>query len=127
MVFGTPDKAARGEMIYQYNRKLKIVGFHRTLMAASDALGIPERTISAATLKGSLCRGEWYFSRGMNFSPPVRTKGEKKGMKFAVLVTEDVWSRMLSVIGQRNKQDIFRHLLSEWLENEERKHDAKSN
>ena len=106
--------------IYQYNKSLKIVGVHKTLMEASKALGIPERTISAATLKGSFCRFQWYFSREMGFVPLGRTKGEKMGKKFTVMVSDEVWDRMLVVIGQRKKQDIFRHLLSEWLDNEER-------
>ena len=118
MVSGAAHKTTT--MIYQYNSDLQIVAEHRTLMEASKALGIPERTISAATLRGSFCRFQWYFSREMGFVPPGRTKGEKMGKKFTVMVSDEVWDRMLVVIGQRKKQDIFRHLLSEWLDNEER-------
>lgn len=111
--------------IYQYNSDLQIVGEYRTLMEASLALGIPERTICSAVLRGSFCRLQWYFSRHKEFVPWETLKGEKMGRKFTVMVSYEVWDRMLVAIGQRKKQDIFRHLLYEWLENEERKHDRK--
>ena len=114
-------------MIYQYNSDLQIVAEHRTLMEASKALGIPEKTISSATLKGSFCRFQWYFSRHTEFVPTERLKGEKAGNKFTVIVSDRIWDRLLIAIGQRKKQDIFRNLLLEWLENEERKHDRKDN
>lgn len=114
--------------IFQYSRELEVVAHYPTLKEAERITGIPERTISAATLRGSLCREMWYFSRrNEGFVPPGRTKGEKRGKKFTVMVSDEVWDRMLSAIGQRNKQDIFRHLLSEWLENEERKHNGQGN
>ena len=114
-------------MIYQYNSDLQIVAEHRTLMEASKALGIPEKTISSATLKGSFCRFQWYFSRHTEFVPWESLKGEKMGKKFTVIVSDRIWDRLLIAIGQRKKQDIFRNLLLEWLENEERKHDRKDN
>lgn len=114
-------------ILYQYDKKLKIVGVHKTLIEASKALGIPERTISSAMLRGSLCRGWWYFSCEMGFVPPERTKGEKRGRKFTVMVSDEIWDRMLIALGQRNKQDIFRNLLLEWLKNEERQHDRTHN
>lgn len=117
--------ASRG--IYQYNRGLKIVAVHKTLEAASIALNIPVRTISAAVIRGSLCRRCWYFSREMGFVPKEPLKGEVAGRRFAVTVTDGIWDRMLVAIGQRKKQDIFRNLLLEWLENEERKHDRQDN
>jgi hypothetical protein len=112
---------------YQYNTDLKVIGIHRTLEEASKAIGVPRRTIGAAVRKGSLCRFQWYFSRELNFVPWERLKGEKRGKKFTVMVSENVWDRLLVAIGQRKKQDIFRNLLLEWLENEERKHDRESN
>ena len=113
--------------IYQYNRELKVVAVHRTLVEASKALGIPTRTISAAITRKSLCRSVWYFSREFGFVPNNPLKGEVAGRRFAVTVTEKMWDRMLVAIGHRNKQVIFRNLLFEWLENEERKHDRKDN
>ena len=112
---------------YQYNTDLKVVGIHRTLEEASKAIGVPTRTIGAAVRKGSLCRFQWYFSRQLNFIPPERIKSDKAGNRFTVTVTDEVWDRLLVAVGQRKKQDIFRNLLLEWLENEERKHDRESN
>ena len=129
LVFDKAHKGAGREnmSIFQYNASLKVVGVHRTLEEASKALGIPVRTISAAVNKGSFCRFQWYFSRELNFVPWERIKGPKMGKKFTVMVSENVWDRLLIAVGQRKKQDIFRNLLLEWLENEERQHDRKGN
>lgn len=114
--------------IYQYNIILEIVSEYPNLKEAERITGIPEGTISCATLRGSLCRGKWYFSRKTDFFPPERLKGEKAGKKFVVTVTDGMWDKMLVLIGQRKKQDIFRNLLAEWIkENEERKHDGTHN
>jgi hypothetical protein len=102
--------------ILQYNKNLKIVAVHKTLVDASKVLNIPTRTISAATIKGSLCRGCWYFSREMGFKPPERIKGEKIGKKFTVTVSDKMWDSFLLACGQENKQNIFRKLLKNWIE-----------
>lgn len=114
-------------IIYQYNSALQLIAEHPNLKEAQRITGISGKTISSAVLRGSLCKSGWYFSRRMDFVPPERLKGEKAGNKFTVIVSDRIWDRLLIAIGQRKKQDIFRNLLLEWLENEERKHDRKDN
>jgi hypothetical protein len=48
----------------------------------------------------------------------ARVKGEVPGKKFTVVVTKEIWDDLLVTIGQRNKQDIFRKLLQDWIKNE---------
>lgn len=114
-------------IIYQYNSDLQIIAEHPNLKEAQRITGISGKTISSAVLRGSLCKSGWYFSRRMDFVPQERLKGEKAGNKFTVIVSDRIWDRLLVAVGQRKKQDIFRNLLLEWLENEERKHDRKDN
>lgn len=127
MVSGAAHKTTTIKMIYQYNSDLQIIAQHRTLEDASRALGVPMKTLSSAIVKKSFCRLQWYFSHDTEFVLPQKPVKEKGGRKFTVMVKNSVWDRMLVVIGQRNKQDIFRNLLSGWLENEERKHDGTDN
>jgi hypothetical protein len=48
----------------------------------------------------------------------ARKNGEVPGKKFTVVVTKEIWDDLLVTIGQRNKQDIFRKLLQDWIKNE---------
>jgi hypothetical protein len=107
--------------IYQYNSDLQIVAEHRTLMEASKALGIPERTISAATLKGSFCRFQWYFSRHTEFVPWERIKSPFAGKKIVVSLQEELFDQFLVTVGQRNKQNVLRTLIKDWINLEKSK------
>ena len=49
---------------------------------------------------------------------PERTQGPIPGKKFTIVVTKEIWDTLLVTIGQRNKQDIFRKLLQDWIKNE---------
>lgn len=109
-------------MIYQYNADLQIIAEYPTLKEVERILSIPERTVSACVLRGAFCRSKWYFSRNKDFTPPIRMKGPRPGKKFTVCVTDEIWDQMLRLIGQRNKQDVFRDLLKNWIDKENDKH-----
>lgn len=113
--------------IYQFDSKVNFLSEYPSLSEAERITGIADATISSAIFKKGLCRGKWYFSRDKGFVPQPRLKNPVAGQKFTVTVTDDVWDRFLVALGQRKKQDIFRNLLLEWLENEERKHDREDN
>lgn len=115
-------------MIYQYNSDLQIIAEFPTLLEVERITGIPMKTVSSAINKQSYCRRYCYFSRHKDFVPWESPRGEKAGKKFVVTVTDDIWDRMLVLIGHRKKQDIFRNLLLEWMAiNEERKYDGAHN
>lgn len=109
-------------MIYQYNSDLQIVAEYTTLKEAERITGIPEKTVSSSIVKGSFCRFQWYFSRHKEFVPWERLKSHKAGRKFTVMVTDEVWEEILRLAGQRNKQDIFRELLKNWIDIQNDKH-----
>jgi len=113
--------------IYQFDSDLKLIAVYPSLLEAERITGIADSTLSSAIFKKGLCYGKWYFSRNRNFQPHPRLKNPVAGQKFTVTVTDDVWDRFLIALGQRKKQDIFRNLLLEWLQNEEREHDRESN
>ena len=49
-------------------------------------------------------------------------KAKIDGRKFSVMVNPQMWDDFLSCLGQRNKQDIFRSLIKNWIESENDKH-----
>ena len=121
MVSGAANKTTGGEMIYQYNSDLQIIAEYPSLLEVERITGIPMKTVSSAIKKQSYCRKRFYFSRHKNFVPWESPRGEKAGKKFVVTVTDGIWDRMLFLIGQRKKQDIFRKLLLDWMNKEEKK------
>jgi hypothetical protein len=127
MVFGEAYTEFREMNIYKFNIECRAIAVYRTLREAQKETGIPDSTIAQAIKRKALCRGEWYFSREMVMVPGERVKSPVAGKKFTVMVTDEVWDRLLVAVGQRKKQDIFRNLLSEWLENEEQRHDRQKN
>ena len=113
--------------IYQFDSDVKLIAVYASLLEAERITGIADSTLSSAIFKKGLCRGKWYFSRKRDFHPEPLLKNPIAGQKFTVTVTDDVWDRFLIALGQRKKQDIFRNLLLEWLQNEEREYDRESN
>ena len=113
--------------IYQFDSDVKLIAVYPSLKEAERVTGIADSTIGTAIYRRGICRDKWYFSREREFEPRIRIYNPVAGKRFTVTVTDEVWDRLLVAVGQRKKQDIFRNLLLEWLENEERKHDRKSN
>jgi len=107
-------------MIYQFDVDLNLIKRYYSVQEAVIALSIPRNTINSAITKKGLCRGKYYFRREPEMDMPERTQGPIPGKKFTVVVTKEIWDDLLVTIGHRNKQDIFRKLLLEWLEKEKR-------
>ena len=105
-------------MIYQFDTHLNLIGQYYSVQEAVIALSLPRNTINSAITKKGLCRGKYYFRREPEMVMPERTKGEVPGKKFTVVVTKEIWDDLLVTIGQRNKQDVFRKLLQDWIKNE---------
>jgi len=106
--------------IYQFNTNLEIIAEYKSLSEVERITGMYARTVSSAMTKHRLCQKKWYFSRKKDFVP-LKWMNEKKGKQFSVVVSQEIWDKMLLLIGQRNKQNIFRGLLAEWIEKEEQK------
>lgn len=109
-------------MIYQFDKDLALIGRYKTVQEAVNILSIPRNTINSAITKKGLCRGKYYFRREPVIVMPERTQGPVPGKKFTVVVTKEIWDDLLVTMGQRNKQDIFRKLLKNWIESENDEH-----
>jgi len=120
-------KLKRVSYIYQFDVDVTLIAVYPSLKEAERVTGIADSTIGTAIYRRGICRDKWYFSREREFEPRLRIYNPVAGKRFTVTVTDEIWDRLLVAVGQRKKQDIFRNLLLEWLENEERKHDGKSN
>jgi len=100
------------------------MAMHKSLSEAQKATSIPIRTIRSSCMRGGLCNKKYYFSNCDVMAKGARAKGEVPGKKFTVVVTKEIWDDLLVTIGQRNKQDIFRKLLQDWLKQEKNEKDA---
>ena len=109
-------------MIYLFSKDLKLISQYATVQEAGEFLSIPRNTINSSITKKGLCRGKYYFRREPVIIMPERTQGPVPGKKFTVVVTKEIWDDLLVTIGQRNKQDIFRKLLKNWIKSENDKH-----
>jgi len=105
-------------MVYQFDRNSSLVAVYKSLSQAQAATSIPIRTIRSACMRGGLCNKKYYFSNCDVMKKGARKKGEVPGKKFTVVVTKEIWDDLLVTIGQRNKQDVFRKLLQDWIKNE---------
>lgn len=105
-------------MVYQFDKDSSLVAAHKSFSEAQSATSIPIRTIRSACERGGLCNKKYYFSSSPVMVKGVRKNGEVPGKKFTVVVTKEIWDDLLVTIGQRNKQDIFRKLLQDWIKNE---------
>ena len=105
-------------MIYQFDIHLNLIERYYSVQEAVIALSLPRNTINSAITKKGLCRGRYYFRREPEMDMPKRTQGPIPGKKFTVVVTKEIWDTLLVTIGHRNKQDIFRKLLQDWIKNE---------
>jgi hypothetical protein len=105
-------------MVYQFDRDCSLMAVYKSLSEAQAGTSIPIRTIRSACMRGGLCDKKYYFSSSPVMVKGVRVKGEVPGKKFTVVVTKEIWDTLLVTIGQRNKQDIFRKLLQDWIKNE---------
>jgi hypothetical protein len=105
-------------MVYQFDRNSSLVATHKSFSEAQSATSIPIRTIRSACERGGLCNKKYYFSSSPVMVKGARKKGEVPGKKFTVVVTKEIWDTLLVTIGQRNKQDIFRKILQDWIKNE---------
>ena len=105
-------------MVYQFDRDCSLMVVYKSLSEAQKATSIPIRTIRSACMRGGLCNKKYYFSSSSVMLKGARKNGEVPGKKFTVVVTKEIWDDLLVTIGQRNKQDIFRKLLQDWIKNE---------
>lgn len=103
-------------MIYRLDGiTLKVLSYYKTLVEAEEILGIPAKTISSGVIRKSLVRGKYYFSRTVEFAPTVRIRQPRKTKRFILLLLPEMHDEMLKAIGQRNRQDVLRNIIKNWM------------
>jgi hypothetical protein len=66
--------------------------------------------------------GGFYYTRTpmIDIDAPQRPKKLKHNVKMSLMLSEGMVDELLKLVGQRNKQDIIRGLIAEWIKKEKK-------
>ena len=105
--------------VYQFTLELSPVAEYGSLLEAGNALGISWKTISSAIINGNKCHGKWFFSRNANMERVEKVYyDEPLSHKTSVVITKSMYEELITLVGQRNKQQIIRGILQRWMDEE---------
>lgn len=104
--------------VYQFNLELRPVAKYGSLLEASKALGISWKTISSAIINGNKCHGKWFFSKKPEMSVDRVYYEETLSVKTSIILTKTMSEELITLVGQRNKQQIIREALQRWMDEE---------
>jgi hypothetical protein len=104
--------------VFQFNLNLELIAEYESIIEAQYATGISHKTISSAMIEGHRCHRKWFFSRSIHMEPKREYIDEPLTHKIMLTLPESLGEDFLSVIGQRNKQDILRNLIRNWVDKE---------
>lgn len=105
--------------VYQFDLELRPVAKYASLLEAGNALGISWKTISSAIINGNKCHGKWFFSRNANMERVEKVYyDEPLSHKTSVVITKSMYEELITLVGQRNKQQIIREMLQRWMDEE---------
>jgi hypothetical protein len=88
---------------------------------ASKVLSISWKTISSAVINKNKCHGKWFFSKSPEIKIDKIYFEESLSVKTSIVLTKSMFEDFNSLTGQRNKQQIIRELLNEWISKEKEK------
>lgn len=106
--------------VYQFNLELRPVAKYGSLLEASKALGISWKTISSAIINGNKCHGKWFFSKKPEMSVDRVYYEEALSVKTSIVLTKSMSEELITLVGQRNKQQIIREVLQRWIDEEKK-------
>jgi hypothetical protein len=71
-------------------------------------------------IKGNYPIGGFFYTRSpmIDFDAPQSPKKLKYSVKMSLMLSEEMVDEFLPLVGQRNKQDIIRGLIEEWMKKE---------
>jgi H2-forming N5,N10-methylenetetrahydromethanopterin dehydrogenase-like enzyme len=66
--------------------------------------------------------GGFYYTRSpmMDIDAQKREPKQKLDIKTSLMMTQKMADEFISLVGQRNKQDIIRELIAEWIKREKK-------
>lgn len=106
--------------VYQFDLELRPVAKYGSLLEASKALGISWKTISSAIINGNKCHGKWFFSRKPEMNVDKVYYDETLSVKTSIILTKTMSEELITLVGQRNKQQIIREALQRWMDEEKK-------
>jgi hypothetical protein len=109
-------------MTYQWDEKTyAFVRKYGALYEIQRDMGVPvDEVIKAMSDKRPI--GGYFYTRTpmIDIDAPQRPKKLKHNVKMSLMLSEDMVDELLKLVGQRNKQDIIRGLIAEWIKKEKK-------
>lgn len=113
-------------MIYQWNDKQEFVRKYSAFWEVQRDTGFLMKEIERA-MKNKSFLGGYYFTRTPMIELPVEEPARielkrnlRYNVKITLMIAEEVSDEFIKLVGQRNKQDIIRGLISEWVKKEKK-------
>lgn len=113
-------------MIYQWNEKSEFIKRYSALYEVQRDTGILVNDVEKA-MKSKRILGGYYFTRTPMLELPVEqptkldiSRKLRYNIKMTLMISEEVSDEFVKLVGQRNKQDIIRGLIADWVKKEKR-------
>lgn len=113
-------------MIYQWNESQTFVRKYGALYEIQRDTGfLMDEVLKAMKFKYAL--GGYYFTRTpmleLPEEPPKNSHVNRKlrhNVKMSLMISEELVDEFIKMVGQRNKQDIIRGLITDWVKKEKK-------
>jgi hypothetical protein len=113
-------------MIYQWNEGQNFVRKYGALWEIQRDTGFLMKEIERA-MKNKYALGGYYFTRTPMLEVPKETPTKidnsrklRHNVKMSLMISEELVDEFIKAVGQRNKQDIIRELITDWVKKEKR-------
>jgi hypothetical protein len=113
-------------MIYQWNESQTFVRKYGALWEIQRDTGfLMDDVLKAMKFKYAL--GGYYFTRTPMLEVPKETPTQldnnrnlRHNVKMSLMISEELVDEFIKQVGQRNKQDIIRGLIADWVKKEKK-------
>ena len=113
-------------MIYQWNESQTFVRKYGALWEIQRDTGfLMDEVLKAMKFKYAI--GGYYFTRTPMLELPVEEPTKihvnrklRHNVKMSLMISEELVDEFIKLVGQRNKQDIIRGLITDWVKKEKR-------
>ena len=110
-------------MIYQWNEtSYAFVRKYGALYEIQRDMGFPmEDVVKAMSDKRPI--GGYFFTRTpmIDLDAPQAPVRPKNSVKVSLMLSEGMADEFVALVGQRNKQDIIRNIIGDWIKKEKKK------
>jgi hypothetical protein len=109
-------------MIYQWNEQTHAFSKkYGALWEIQRDMGFPMQDVITA-MKEKRPIGGFYYTRSpmMDIDAQQQEPKQKLNIKTSLMMTQKMADDFISIVGQRNKQDIIRGLIEEWMKKEKK-------